>query len=87
MVDEGNRMIKKGRDIISGGAMMATAVGRDDGLKIGQSMLSGGNMLVKKGKQPDELTAKDKEKIKKLGADMVGLGSKMLQKGKIMTGG
>jgi hypothetical protein len=87
MVDEGNRMIKKGRDIISGGAMMATAVGRDDGLKIGQSMLSGGNMLVKKGKQPGELTAKDKEKIKKLGNDMVGLGSKMLQKGKIMTGG
>ena len=87
MIDEGNRMISKGRDIISGGALMATAVGREDGLKIGQTMISGGNMLLKKGKQQGELTAEDKEKIKKLGNDMVGLGNKMLSKGKIMTGG
>jgi hypothetical protein len=86
MVDEGNRMIRKGRDIISEGTMMATAVGRDDGLKIGQSMISGGNMLVEKGKQQGELTANDIEKIKKIGNDMVGLGKLMLQKGKIKTG-
>ena len=87
MVDEGHMMIQKGRDIISDGAMMHTAEGRENILEVGQNMIHGGNMLLKKGKQPGELTAKDKTKIKKLGNDMTGLGKLMLEKGKMMTGG
>jgi hypothetical protein len=86
MVDEGHMMIQKGRDIISDGAMMHTAEGRENILEVGQNMIHGGNMLLKKGKQPGELTAKDKTKIKKLGKNMTGLGNLMLEKGKLMTG-
>jgi hypothetical protein len=49
-------------------------------------MIHGGNMLLKKGKQQGELTAKEKTKIKKLGNTMTGLGKLMLEKGKLMTG-
>ena len=87
MVDEGHMMISKGRDIISEGAMMHTGEGRADMLEVGQMIIHCGNLLLKKGKQQDELTAKDKEQIKKLGNDMTGLGKLMLEKGKMMTGG
>ena len=87
MVDEGHMMISKGRDIISEGAMMHTGEGRKDMLEVGQMIIHGGNLLLKKGKQQGELTAKDKTKIKKLGNDMTGLGKLMLDKGKMMTGG
>jgi hypothetical protein len=87
MVDKGHMMIRKGRDIISEGAMMHTSEGRESILEVGQNMIHGGNMLLKKGKQQGELTAKDKTKIKKLGKDMTGLGNLMLEKGKIMSGG
>jgi len=86
MVDKGHMMIQKGRDIISDGAMMYTSEGREDMLEVGQMMIHGGNMLLKKGKQQGELTAKEKTKIKKLGKDMTGLGNLMLEKGKLMTG-
>jgi hypothetical protein len=86
MVDEGHMMIQKGRDIISDGAMMHSAPGRSNMLEVGQTIIHGGNMLLKKGKQPGELTAKDKTKIKKLGNTMTDLGNMMLQKGKLMTG-
>ena len=86
MVDEGHMMIQKGRDIISDGSMMHTAEGRESILEVGQTMIHGGNMLLKKGKQPGELTTKDKTKIKKLGKNMTGLGNLMLEKGKLMTG-
>ena len=87
MVDEGHMMISKGRDIISEGAMMHTSEGRSDMLEVGQTIIHGGNMLLKRGKQQGELTAKDKTKIKKLGKEMTGLGKLMLEKGKMMTGG
>jgi hypothetical protein len=87
MVDEGHMMIQKGRDIISDGSMMHSAPGRSNMLEVGQTIIHGGNLLVKKGKQQGELTAKDKTKIKKLGKDMTGLGNMMLEKGKMMTGG
>jgi hypothetical protein len=86
MVDEGHMMIKKGRDIISDGAMMHSAPGRSNMLEVGQTMIHGGNMLLKKGKQQEELTAKEKTQIKKLGNTMTGLGNMMLEKGKLMTG-
>jgi hypothetical protein len=86
MVDEGHMMIQKGRDIISDGAMMHSAPGRSNMLEVGQTIIHGGNMLLKKGKQPGELTEKDKTKIKKLGNTMTDLGKMMLQKGKLMTG-
>ena len=79
-------MIRKGEDIISEGAFMHTSEGRESILEVGQNMIHGGNMLLKKGKQPGELTAKDKTKIKKLGKNMTGLGNLMLEKGKLMTG-
>jgi hypothetical protein len=66
--------------------MMHTAEGRENILEVGQNMIHGGNMLLKKGKQQGELTAKDKTKIKKLGKEMTGLGNLMLEKGKIMSG-
>ena len=56
-------------------------------LEVGQMMVHGGNLLIKKGKQQDELTDKDKTKIKKFGNTMTGLGNLMLEKCKIMTGG
>ena len=56
-------------------------------LEVGQNMMHGGNMLLKKGKQQGELTAKDKTKINKLGKNMIGLGKLMLENGKMMTGG
>jgi hypothetical protein len=87
MVDKGHMMIQKGRDIISDGAMMYTSEGRANMLEVGQMMVHGGNMLLKKGKQQGELTAKDKTKINKLGKNMTGLGNLMLEKGKLMTGG
>jgi hypothetical protein len=87
MVDKGHMMIQKGRDIISDGAMMYTSPGRANMLEVGQMMIHGGGMLLKKGKQQGELTAKDKTKINKLGKDMTGLGNLMLEKGKLMTGG
>ena len=87
MVDEGHMMFRKGSNIISEGAMMYTGEGRKDMLEVGQMIIHGGNLLVKKGKQQGELTAKDKTKIKKLGNDMTGLGKLMLEKGKMMTGG
>jgi hypothetical protein len=86
MVDEGHMMIKKGNDIISDGAMMHSAPGRSNMLEVGQTIIHGGNMLLKKGKQQGELTEKDKAKIKKLGNTMTGLGKMMLEKGKLMTG-
>ena len=67
--------------------MMHTGEGRKDMLEVGQMIIHGGNLLLKKGKQQGELTAKDKTKIKKLGNDMTGLGKLMLDKGKMMTGG
>ena len=87
MVDEGHMMIQKGRDIISEGSMMHSSEGRSNMLEVGQAVIHGGNMLLTKGKQKGELTAKDKTKIKKLGKEMTGLGNMMLEKGKIMTGG
>ena len=87
MVDQGHKMINRGRDIISIGAMMSNAVGRKDGLEIGQAMAFAGNWLLKKGKKESELTAEEKAKIKKIGNDLIDLGNKMLAKGKIMTGG
>ncbi len=84
MVDNGHMMVRKGEDIISDGSMMYTAPGRSNMLEVGQTMMHGGNMLIKKGKQQGELTAKDKTKIKKLGKDMIGVGNLMLEKGKIM---
>jgi hypothetical protein len=87
MVDKGHMMIQKGRDIISDGAMMYTSEGRENMLEVGQMMVHGGNMLLKKGKQQGELTAKEKTKIKKLGNTMTGLGKLMLEKGKLMSGG
>jgi hypothetical protein len=86
MVDEGHMMIQKGRNFIDDGAMMHSAPGRSNMLEVGQTIIHGGNMLLKKGKQPGELTAKDKTKIKKLGNTMTDLGNMMLQKGKLMTG-
>ena len=86
MVDNGHMMIRKGEAIISSGAMMYTAPGRSNMLEVGQNVMHGGNMLLKKGKQPGELTTKDKTKIKKLGKEMTGLGNLMLAKGKLMTG-
>ena len=87
MVDNGHMMVRKGEAIISSGAMMYTSEGREYMLEVGQNMMHGGNMLLKKGKQQGELTAKDKSKIKKLGKNMIGLGKLMLEKGKIMSGG
>lgn len=86
MVDEGHMMIQKGRDIISEGSMMHSSEGRSSMLEVGQAVIHGGNMLLKKGKQQGELTEKDKTKIKKLGKEMTGLGKLMLEKGKIMAG-
>jgi hypothetical protein len=87
MVDEGHMMFRKGNNIISDGAMMYTGEARKDMLEVGQMIIHGGNLLIKKGKQQGELTDKDKNKIKKLGKDMTGLGNLMLEKGKNMTGG
>ena len=87
MVDEGHMMIRKGSDIISAGAMMFSGRAKAKMQEVGQMLMHGGNLLLKKGKQQGELTEKDKTKIKKLGKDMTGLGNMMLEKGKIMTGG
>ena len=87
MVDNGHMMVRKGEAIISSGAMMYTSEGREYMLEVGQNMMHGGNMLLKKGKQQGELTEKDKTKINKIGKNMTGLGKLMLENGKMMTGG
>jgi hypothetical protein len=84
MVDKGHMMIRKGSVIISEGAMMYTEKGRIDMLEVGRMLIDGGNVLLKKGKQQGELTAKNKEKIKKLFKNMTGMGNLMLEKGKTM---
>jgi len=87
MVDQGNSMIKKGKDIMSTGEMMFTDPGRADMQEISKMMMHSGEVLLKKGKQQGELTAKDKAEVSKLGKDMVSLGNLMLKKSNIMTGG
>ena len=87
MVDEGHMMIQKGRDVVSEGSMMHSSEGRSNMLEVGQAVIHCGNMLLKKGKQQGELTAKDIAKIKKLGKNMTGLGNLKLEEGKIMAGG
>jgi hypothetical protein len=87
MVDKGNSMIKKGEDSMSAGEMMFTGPGRSNMQEISRMMTHVGDVLLKKGKQEGELSAKDTTEVNKLGKDMVSLGNLMLKKGKLMSGG
>jgi hypothetical protein len=87
MVDKGNSMIKKGEAIMSAGQMMFTDPGRSNMQEISRMMTHGGDVLLKKGKQEAELSAKDTAEVNKLGKDMISLGNLMLKKGKVMSGG
>jgi hypothetical protein len=87
MVDKGTSMIKKGEDIMSAGEMMLTDPGRSNMQAISRMMTHGGDVLLKKGKQEAELSAKDTAEVNKLGKSMISFGELMLKKGKVMSGG
>ena len=87
MIDQGNSMIKKGEDSMSAGEMMSTGPGRSNMQEISRMMTHGGDVLLKKGKQKGELSAKNTAEVNKLGKDMISLGNLILKKGKLMSGG
>ena len=86
MVDEGHKMIKEGTKILHDG-MMAESTRAHSGLQeMGQMMMNSGRILLKKGKQKEPLTEKDKKEIQKHGENMISLGQQMIEKGKRMVG-
>jgi hypothetical protein len=85
MVDQGHLMIRKGENIISDGEMMYTGEGRSNTQEVGQTMMGGGNLLLKMGRKKDALTEKDKKKIVKEGETLMGLGKLKLEIGKTMA--
>jgi hypothetical protein len=84
MVAKGNELVQKGNDIIAGADMMKTDEGRSGNGEVGEKIRSAGNLLIKKGKQAEPLTDKDKEEVNKLGKNMASLGNLKLQIAKAM---
>jgi hypothetical protein len=84
MLEQAEKMLVKGQEILSTGEMMRSDKGRANMQAVAASMLQGGNMLLKKAKQEGEISAKDKAKINKLGKDMIVKGNLLLKKGEMM---
>jgi len=85
MVDQGHLMVKEGVNIMESGQMMNTDEGIASMQEVAQTMMAGGNLLLKMGRKKDALTEKDKGKIVNEGKTMMGMGKLMLEKGKMMA--
>jgi cellobiose-specific phosphotransferase system component IIA len=84
MIEQAQKMLKKGHEIQASGEMMFSGRAKANMQDVGQMMVHGGDLLLKKGKQKGEITAEDKAKINKLGKDMIRQGNLLLKKGETM---
>ena len=84
MLEQAEKMLTKGQEFLKAGDMMRSSKGSANIKSIAAMMIQGGNMLLKKGKQEGEISAKDKAKINKLGKDMIVKGNLLLKKGEMM---
>jgi hypothetical protein len=84
--DEGQLMIKQGKEALDSGKMMYTNEGKRNMGNIGQKLLETGNILLKMGQQKGPVTPQEKEKILKQGDMLQSFGKMMLKKGQIMGG-
>jgi len=86
LADEGQLMIKQGKDALNTGKMMNTTDGKRNMGNIGQKLLQTGNLLLKMGQQKGPVTPEEKEKILKQGDMLESFGKMMLKKGQVMGG-
>ena len=86
IVNEGHLMISEGSRMIESGMRMDSTKGHANLQEMGMMTMNAGRMLLKKGKQKEPLSEKDKQEIKKKGENLEALGKRMFEGGKLMSG-
>ena len=86
LLTQGGELVQKGNDVLAQSMIMKTKQGRFASGQLGKKIIAAGNLLIKKGKQTEPLTDKDKEEVNMFGKDMAAFGNLKLQQAKVMCG-
>jgi len=84
MIAEGNLMIKEGHMMTNIGMEMKSREGHFNLQEMGLMLSHAGTLMLEKGQQKEPLTEKDKQMLKKQGANLESFGNQKLNEGKTM---
>ena len=84
MVAEGNAMMSEGHRLVNIGMEMRSTEGHFNLQEMGLMLSHAGTLMLEKGQQKEPLTEKDKQMLKKQGANLESMGTQKLNEGKTM---